>query len=433
MRRSPFLSSLGVLSVAVLVFQSGCAGLQLTPIKVTQQRPSNVALYFQVRTGSGDAAGGLAADQFRIYEDRQLVSPDESKQTTLTPDLVAAHYTLLLVDVSGTVTDDALGEAIGQAAGAFAARVDKVQKLGIYAFDGSPDLYPIAQFADPPDNAEAKARSLASFKPKDPSSNLNGAIVSALDELDGALAKATQPLRFGTLVVFAAGADRAGRVSIDAMMQRARAKPFEIFAIGLGPKITDAQLREIGKNGTAMAADKNAIAKAFDDVGGKVEGASGSYYLLSYCSPSRAGRHEVRVEATVADPKTKSEQTGSLRSDFDATGFGPGCDPKTPPTFDMVQGVPQAATTQQGDKSKEETKKEEPNKDEKKDGASPASPGRGQHPRDEKKQESKGGDKKPSAKATVRQGPMPQAPAPAYPAPPPAPPPPPPASPDFNP
>jgi hypothetical protein len=427
--RSPLLSSLVVLSTAALVLQSGCAELQLTPIKLTQQRPSNVALYFQVRTGSGDPAGSIAADQFRIYEDRQLVSADESKQTILPPDLVAAHYTLLLVDVSGAATDDAMGEAIGQAAGAFAARVDKIEKLGVYAFDGSPDLYPIVSFVDPPDGAEAKARSLASFKPKDPSSNLNGAVVSALGELDDALGKASQPLRLGTLVVFAAGADRAGRVSTDAMIQRLRDKPFDVFAIGLGPKITDGQLRQIGKNGTAMAADKNAIAKAFDDMGGKVEGASRSYYLLSYCSPSRAGKHEVRVEATVTNPKTKGEQTGSLRGDFDATGFGPGCDPKTPPTFDVVQGGTPAATTQQGEKNKEETKKEETKREEaKKDGMSPPSPGSGQHPKDEKKPESKA-DRKPPAKPVVR----PQAPAAASPSPPPAPPPPPPAAPDFTP
>jgi hypothetical protein len=423
--RSLFRSLLGVLATTGLVLQSGCAGLQLTPIQLTQQNPSNVALYFQARTGSGDPASGIAAEQFRIYEDSHLVSLDESKQTLLNPDLFAAYYTILLVDVSGDATDDPMAEAIGQAANAFAARIDKVQKLSVYAFDGGPDLYPIVSFFDSPESAESKARSLASFKPKDPSSNLNGAIVGALAELDDALGKASQPLRFGTLVVFAAGADRAGRVSTDSMLQRVRSKPYDIFAIGLGPKITDEQLRSIATSGRAMAADKTFLGKAFDDVAAKVEGGSKSYYLLSYCSPSRAGKHEVRVEATVVDPKTKGEQTGSLRGDFDATGFGPGCDPKTPPAFDAIQAGGPAATTEHGDKNKEEMKKEELKKE------SPR--------KEEKKQETKG-EKKPAARVVVRPAPTPQAPAlptprppPVSPLPAPAPPPPPPAAPDFNP
>jgi hypothetical protein len=421
--RSLFRSSLGVLATIGLVLQSGCAGLQLTPIQLTQQKPSNVALYFQARTGSGDPASGIAADQFRVYEDRQLVSLDDSKQTLLNPNLFAAYYTVLLVDVSGTATDDPMAEAIGQAANAFAARIDKVQKLGVYAFDGGPDLYPIVSFVDSPESAESKARSLASFKPKDPSSNLNGAIVSALAELDEALGKASQPLRFGTLVVFAAGADRAGRVSADSMLQRVRSEPYDIFAIGLSPKITDEQLRPIGRSGKAMAADKTALGKAFDDVAERVEGGSRSYYLLSYCSPSRAGKHEVRVEATVVDPKTKGEQTGSLRGDFDATGFGPGCDPKTPPAFEAIQPGGPAATIERGDKNTEEIKKEEPKKE---------------LPRKEERKQETRVEKKPAARGVVRPAPPPQAPAVASPPPPPvsppAPPPrPPPATPDFNP
>ena len=423
--RSLFRSSLGVLATTALVLQSGCAGLQLTPIQLTEQKPSNVALYFQARTGSGDPASGIAADQFRIYEDRQLVSLDDSKQTLLNPNLFAAYYTVLLVDASGIATDDPMAEAIGQAANAFAARIDKVQKLAVYAFDGGPDLYPIVSFGDSPESAESKARSLASFKPKDPSSNLNGAIVGALAELDDALGKASQPLRVGTLVVFAAGADRAGRVSTDSMLQRVHSKPYDIFAIGLSPKITDGQLRSIGNGGEAMAADKTALGKAFDDIAAKVEGGSSSYYLLSYCSPSRAGKHEVRVEATVVDLKTKGEQTGSLRGDFDATGFGPGCDPKTPPTFEAIQPGGPAATLEHGDKNKEEIKKEEPKKEEPKK----------ESPRKEERKQETRGEKKPAFRAVLRPAPTPQAPAPVPPPPvsPPASPPPPPATPDFNP
>src|SRR5271165_2690148 len=175
---------------SLLVSATSCSGLHLTPIKATQQRPSNVAVYFKVQTGSGDPVGGLAADSFRIYEDGQLVSQYESKQTILNPEVAAVHYTLLLVDMSGSVSESGNGEFVAQAVSTFTDRVEKQQKVAIYAFDGSPDLTPIVPFTDQPGSAKAGAQQLASFKPKDPSTNLNGAVVKALDELDAALGKA---------------------------------------------------------------------------------------------------------------------------------------------------------------------------------------------------------------------------------------------------
>ncbi len=342
----PALALCSLLASAV-----GCAGLQLTSIKMTQQKPSNVAVYFKVRAQGGDPVPGLTADKFRIYEDGQLVSQYESKQTILNPEVAAVHYTLLLVDMSGSVTESGTTPDLIAAVTAFTDRVEKQQKVAIYAFDGSADLYPIVPFTDQPGSARAGAQQLASFKPKDPSTNLNGAVVKALDELDNSLGKARQPLKFGTLVVFTDGTDHANRVSESDMRQHIREKPFDVFAIGLGAEIRPPQLEAVGKSGTALAADKNAIVKAFDDVGAKVDARTKSYYLLSYCSPARAGKHEVRIEAALKDPDGQNEKTGSLKSDFDATGFAPGCDPNTPPTFDVTKGDELAPPPDDGKRS----------------------------------------------------------------------------------
>jgi hypothetical protein len=322
------------LSVALF----GCAGLTLTTIKTAEQRPSNVAIYFKVQTEGGNPVGGLTADRFRIYEDGQLVSVYESKQTILNPAVAAVHYTLLLVDMSGSVSESGSAEALVRAVTAFTDRVEKDERVGIYAFDGSPDLYPIVSFTDQPGSTKTGLNQLATFKPKDPSTNLNGAVIKALDQLDTTLGNAHQPLRFGTLVVFTDGTDRANRVPESAMLQHIRDKPFDVFAIGLGAEIKPSQLEAIGKSGTAMAENQAAIVKAFDQVGAKVDERTKSFYLLSYCSPSRAGKHEVRIEATLKDAAGHDEGKGSIVSDFDATSFAPGCDPNTPPSFDVTKG-----------------------------------------------------------------------------------------------
>jgi hypothetical protein len=332
--RLTIFSSVALLSSLAV----GCGGLQLRTIKTTEQRPSNVAIYFKVQTRSGEPVGGLTADGFRIYEDRQLVSQYESKQTILNPEVAAAHYTLLLVDMSGSVTESGAMDTLIQAAQTFTDRVEKQQKVGVYAFAGDPDLYPIVPFTDQPASAKSGLAQLAAFKPHDPSTNLNGAVVRALDQLDTSLGRAPQPLKFGTLVVFTDGTDRASRVTESAMEQHVHEKPFDVFAIGLGGEIKASELEAIGKNGTAMAADRSSVVKAFDDIGARVDGRTRSYYLLSYCSPARAGRHEVRIEAVLKDQHGNAGQTGSVDSDFDATGFAPGCDPNTPPSFDVTRG-----------------------------------------------------------------------------------------------
>jgi von Willebrand factor type A domain len=323
-------------SLAFVLVACG-GGLTLTPIRSTQSKPSNVAVYFKVEKGDGTPIGGLSADTFKIYEDRELVSQFESKQTILNPEVAASHYTLLLVDMSGSVSGSGSVDALVDAAGVFAEKVENQQRVAIYAFDGSSDLYPIVSFTNA-GGAKAGVKQLASFKPKDPSTNLNGAVVKGLAELDKALASAEHPMHFGTLVVFTDGTDRARRVSKDDMNKALSDTKYDVFAIGLGAEMQDAQLKEIGKDGTAHADDKASVVNAFDAIATRIESRTKSYYLLSYCSPSRAGKHEVRIEATSKDEKTGEVSTGSLTSDFDATGFTPNCDPNQKPTFDLTKG-----------------------------------------------------------------------------------------------
>ena len=136
-------------AACALFFVTGCGGggLTLTPIKSTQAKPSNVAVYFKVQTSGGDPVGGLTAESFRIYEDGELVSQLESKQTILNPEVAASHYTLLLVDMSGSVSGDPDSvSALVDAANAFTDRVEKQQKVAIFVFDGSPELHPISPF-----------------------------------------------------------------------------------------------------------------------------------------------------------------------------------------------------------------------------------------------------------------------------------------------
>jgi len=320
------LTRLVALASGALV--AGCGGgLQLTLVDAAHRAPSNVAMYFTVDTARGEPVGGLASTDFRIYEDGALVSVDESKQTIINPEVAAEHYTLLLVDMSGSVTESDQVPLIESAAAAFAAKLGTTQKLGIYAFDGSAQIHPITPFTGSSGAGTAGAGRISNFRPRDPSTNLHGALVAAVETLDAAISRARTPLAFGTVVVFSDGTDRASRVSYDEMLDRLDDSQHDVFAIGVGNEIDEGTLARIGRDGSVRVEDAAALTQAFEDIGARIVAATQRFYLLSYCSPARAGVHEVTVEAV------RGETYGRVTYEFDAGGFGPQCNPSAPPPF----------------------------------------------------------------------------------------------------
>ena len=313
---------------ALLLGAAGCASkrLQFTMLDASVQRPSNVAVYFTVDTADGDPVPGLTADQFRIYEDGSPVSVLESKQTILNPEVAAAHHTLLLIDMSGSVTESGDLPVIVDAAEQFTIKVQAFQKVAVYAFDGSAQIHPIQGFTAGA-GAVRGVDKLDGFKARDPSTNLNGAIMEGLNVLDRQMATSGTPLTFGTLVVFTDGTDRAGRVTRDKLYDTLDKTNIDVMVIGVGAEIDSGELRAIGRNGAILNKDRAQIASSFQAAAARVEAFTKRYYLLGYCSPARAGKHVVRIETAARG------QSGSLEYEFDAKGFGPNCDPNRPPSF----------------------------------------------------------------------------------------------------
>jgi hypothetical protein len=301
-------------------------GLKLQLVNSSVRKPSNVAVYFTVDTRGGEPVANLTPQDFRIYEDAQPVSILESKQTILQPEVAAIHYTLLLVDMSGSVVDSGDMPALIQAASSFGDRVGPYQKVAVYTFDGSPHLTSLVGFGG---NVRGGVNALATRRPRDPSTNLNGAVIEGVKVLTQQMEHAPVPLRFGTLVVFTDGTDRAHRASPEDVTKALDSAGFETYVIGVGQEVDRGQLSKIGRSGTFASQDRRDVQKGFDEIAARIEAASRRYYLLSYCSPSRAGEHEVEIEALAHGT------SGRMAYRFNASGFGPNCDPNQRPAFDV--------------------------------------------------------------------------------------------------
>jgi hypothetical protein len=341
-----------VLAAALSALLAACGGgLHVTRLNTAQKKPNNVWVFFTVDRGKNEPVGGLSADDFKIYEDGDLVSKFESKQTIQNPEVAAVMYTMLLVDMSGSITESGQADALVDAAKSFSERVGKTQKVGVYAFDGEAKIHSVVPFTEAQGSVQGGLDGLRKYKPKDPSTNLHGGVVEALRELRRSLDKEHKPLKFGTLVLFTDGTDRAGRVSRDDMKKEVsddKYKDYQMYAIGVGAEIEKANLGDVGRDGTELATDKDKVKEVFDRMAAKIEAHTKRFYLLSYCSPARKGEHEVTVEAVTKNP----EGSGAIKYKFNADGFGPPpeCDPKTPPSFDLK------AVTARDDGEKDEKK-----------------------------------------------------------------------------
>ena len=325
---------------------SGCmlfGGLRVDPVATSVQKPSNVAVYVAVSQGQ-EPALGLTERSFHISEDGQDLSSEQTRQLLLPRDMVAVHRALLLVDMSGPVTEGDTRSTIAMAVARFVTKAHVSEPVTVYAFDGGAALRLIGDYPEGTDEI-GDIPALSTYAPSDPSSNLHSAVIEALAQLDTRLMTAQKPLRIGSLIVFARGADLAGRVTESKMREVLSETKHLVFAIG----VKDApgfKASRIAREGAFEAESPVSLLATFDEAGTRVANVVGRYYLLSYCSPARAGTRRLRIRVVTTDDKEK-EVSGTMSAELDTSGFTPGCDPTTPPRF----VVPAAATNETSDKA----------------------------------------------------------------------------------
>lgn len=345
-----------VMCLMLFGFTTGCGGLTVTRVNSAQERPNNVWVFFTVKDGE-QPVGGLQAEDFKIYEDGKLVSAFESQQQILNPEVAAVSYTLLLLDMSGSVTESGGANVLVDAALQFIERVGKSQKVAVYAFDGDKDIHPVVPFTETKGSVEHGLEGLRKYKAVDPSTNLHGAVVEGLETLKVNLNRDRKPLKFGTLVVFSDGTDRAARVSeqdMNAAIDSEDYKNYELFAVGVGGEMEESTLSSIGRHGSELVADGEKLGQAFDRVAERIESHMKRFYLLSYCTPARAGDHRVRIVASSGTKKeggSSSGKSGQLEYDFNADNFGPPprCDATRKPKFKLEAGLEEVAEEPEAD------------------------------------------------------------------------------------
>ncbi len=322
-----------------------CLKLALTGAPTVAQ-PAKISLFLSVETCAGEPVPNVAIGEFQLREDGTLVSAFESNQLINRDAQDFRSYTLLVLDTSASIIEsDSLPDMIADSVnfGNLMTSFGRQHYVGVYYFDGADDIIQVAPFTNDAgalqtqipsvgtrqctvqaDCANVPKRkscvsSMATGLCRDDSTNLYGAVINGLAVLTAAMNQSGVKYTVGNLVVLTDGTDQAALHTLAQATQAVNTSMHNIFTVGIGGETDPTVLQQLGKSGTASAANTSQLNATLMTIATKVQAAAERFYLLQYCSPKRNGTHQLRVTAT------HGGLTGSLDTMFSANGFTSGC------------------------------------------------------------------------------------------------------------
>ncbi len=169
---------------------------------------------------------------------------------------------------------------------------------------------------------------LRALRPRSRTSNLYGAIVEGVKVLKQRRAAAPAPHTFGNLIVFTDRGDLAHKVSASEASGAVSKANVNLYLVAVGERVKKDELAELTTNGSIISLEPKDLGRAFSDTGRRLDAASASHYVLSYCSPKRKGEHTLEVEVVAGG------DSGRIKQKFHADNFdSDDCAPRKRPVF----------------------------------------------------------------------------------------------------
>lgn len=311
---------------------SGGEQIDIQLIEASTVPPSKIRLFFRVDLGEEHQFTTLDPSHFEIFENGSQISRLESQADIQRESGDYLYSSILLLDLSGSILNNADLPRLKEAATTFIDRTMPqesdseygTREMAVYWFDGQQNIHQLVSFTPDGDSLISGIKTINEDISDDVSTNLNGAVIQGLSVMDARLQEIRQDSDIataGSMVLFTDGTDQAGWVSTEAALDSVRNANTEtsVFSIGLGGEIDQGVLQSFGKSGFELAEDSLELNSSFLAVAERLEAESNSYYLLEYCSPKRTGQHSLELRAVYED------MFGSFTTGFSADGFTGGC------------------------------------------------------------------------------------------------------------
>ena len=284
--------------------------------------PGRVQMLFSVQC-AGDPITDLAEGDVTVREDGDEASRSEAAWVLQDVTAELDVFSLLLIDVSASVVAEGTLDTAREVAAGFARNLTEQDiAVSVAVFDGDPEIRTIVEFTKDADALDAAIEGIDEGDQRDPSTNLNGAILLALDQLDAVVVPDVEAEleSVANLVVFTDGVDRAQRESDTTARNAVESTEHDVFLVALTGEQEEAdELARLGPDGFFQATESGELFTAFEELTSSLVAETDKYYTLSYCSPLRAGRHTLELEVAL------EQGSSSISFAYSAAEFGPGC------------------------------------------------------------------------------------------------------------
>jgi hypothetical protein len=315
--------------------------LRVTKVAVSTQKPSNVALYLDVRD-NGRPVAGLQEKDFKVYEDGKLIPAKKGKRALLDAEVTSANFAIIQVDLSGPIADSEHLPDLAQTVAHFAQDLNDRQEVAVNAFDGNDEVAPFIAFGAGKEQFKNLADGLRKFRPRTRNSNLYGAVYQGISALEEKLANSPLEDKQATLIVFTDRQDLSHTVGIEQMKEKLKGTSVHIHIIGAGETIGRQDLTMLGRTGVFLSNDPKDFKKGFAELNQKLVSIADGRYVLSYCSTKKKGQHKLEIEIETPSGEAK------VSHKFNAAGFNPSrCSPKTKPLFEEIEALKADAAEKQ--------------------------------------------------------------------------------------
>ncbi len=299
------------------------SGAKIETAKTVTSDPSDIRVYVSVED-KNEPVSYLNKNNFTLRENGVSLDSEEVGLVLLSSKKYAAGHTVLLLDLSGSPNKAEL-KGISRGAAHFVEKVSTTQGVTVVAFDGSKRSRKVASYSQVERSTKRPLPPLENFLTKDSSRDLNSALLAAIYGLGQNLKKEHKEMAFGNVVTLVRGPDLAGRITNKEVTAAIEESGYEFFSIA--PKeLSFGTLSDIGRDKRFTYVSMENLPLRFQDLGMRVRAAWQSHYVISYCSPARAGERKLKVEVDFQNEEGTSREASSS-SKFDSTGFIGGCVP----------------------------------------------------------------------------------------------------------
>lgn len=324
----PWASLLGVLLAGIWIIYS--CSMSEEPSAPTEPQPSitrvsqdssgliltyegylqpviKIAILFKISDSTGSPILDLQCENITLFEDLEPISASESEYAFKNSPQQFTMYTLLLLDVSGSVEIDVLRAASNRFVSALFQAEPRINgsfiHMAVSLFDGRKDLIPLIDFETDSTKVLNSIAGLNESQRVDRSTNLNGAVIQGVNLLKNVIVpgNSSERISAGSLIIFSDGKDRAGWKSTQDVNHAINDAPPSIVRYSIGLEcatceLDAAALKELGPN-FRLASDPQELILTFEETATRINRDAKSRYLLEYCSPKRKDRHELKIKA----------------------------------------------------------------------------------------------------------------------------------------